>query len=352
MYTAPFASNSSSSKALNPTIQGHRKRPSDCLNDLDALHLSSVTPVNGSTSQGTDAGQVSKKMKDTSDGAKLPQVTPLAAKSAQHLQLSAKEVEELKATAQKFGLLPHQEEVLTKILKKDNNGEGLILAHQAGLGKTRTSLSFLFHLASTEKMKAGDHALILAPNNDILKQWQKEHATLSGMSGDNSLSLLSYTGADRNKKLEKAVAADKKAGKKDFSFAEFDITDEVIKSHDNRLLSEEKIDTISVYVIESVERDKKGEIIYCTGEIRYRNYKEVYQEIGSSGGITEIDEYQQKVIPRIGIGYHLYMDDHFLVDFSSYIGLTFDKRFQIGFSEPVKNSGLHFGIGIKFAYAF
>ncbi|MEC8011564.1 MAG: DEAD/DEAH box helicase [Pseudomonadota bacterium] len=213
MYTAPFASNSSSSKALNPTIQGHRKRPSDCLNDLDALHLSSVTPVNGSTSQGTDAGQVSKKMKDTSDGAKLPQVTPLAAKSAQHLQLSAKEVEELKATAQKFGLLPHQEEVLTKILKKDNNGEGLILAHQAGLGKTRTSLSFLFHLASTEKMKAGDHALILAPNNDILKQWQKEHATLSGMSGDNSLSLLSYTGADRNKKLEKAVAADKKAGK-------------------------------------------------------------------------------------------------------------------------------------------
>lgn len=97
---------------------------------------------------------------------------------------------------------------------------------------------------------------------------------------------------------------------------------------------------------------KKGEIIYFTGEIRYRNYKEVYQELGSTGGLTEIDEYLQKVIPRIGIGYHLYLDDHFLIDFSSYIGLTFDKRFQFGFSDPVKKSGLHFGIGLKFAYAF
>ena len=97
---------------------------------------------------------------------------------------------------------------------------------------------------------------------------------------------------------------------------------------------------------------KKGEIIYCTGEIRYRNYKEVYQETGSSGGITEIDEYQQKVIPRMGIGYHLYLDDHFLIDFSTYLGLTFDKRLQFGYTDPINKTGIHFGIGIKFAYAF
>ena len=54
--------------------------------------------------------------------------------------------------------------------------------------------------------------------------------------------------------------SDKKKRKKDFSIAEFDMTDKDIKSHDNQLLSQEKIDTISVYVIESVERDKKGEI--------------------------------------------------------------------------------------------
>ena len=54
--------------------------------------------------------------------------------------------------------------------------------------------------------------------------------------------------------------SDKKKRKKDFSFTEFDITDEDIKSYDNKLLSQEKIDTILVYVIESVEKDKKGEI--------------------------------------------------------------------------------------------
>lgn len=97
---------------------------------------------------------------------------------------------------------------------------------------------------------------------------------------------------------------------------------------------------------------KKGEIIYFTGEIRYRNYKEVYQEVTSSGELTEIDEYQQKVIPRLGIGYHLYMDSHFLIDFSSYLGLTFHKRVQFGYNDAIKKTGLHFGIGIKFAYAF
>ena len=54
--------------------------------------------------------------------------------------------------------------------------------------------------------------------------------------------------------------SDKKAGKKDFSFAELDITDEDIRSHTNNLLSQEQIDTLSAYVIESIKKNKKGKV--------------------------------------------------------------------------------------------
>ena len=54
--------------------------------------------------------------------------------------------------------------------------------------------------------------------------------------------------------------SDKKAGKKDFSFAELGITDEDIKSHSHALLTHEQIDTHSAYVIESIEKNKKGKI--------------------------------------------------------------------------------------------
>lgn len=97
---------------------------------------------------------------------------------------------------------------------------------------------------------------------------------------------------------------------------------------------------------------KKGEIIYLSAQVRYRKYKEVYQQLDGSGSLTEIEEYLQRVFPRVGIGYHVYLDDHFLIDLSAHMGLVFDKRFQFGYIEPVKNTGLHFGMGIKFAYAF
>ena len=54
--------------------------------------------------------------------------------------------------------------------------------------------------------------------------------------------------------------SDKKAGKKDFSFSELDVTDKEIKSHDNTLLHRENIDTLVAYVIESNKKDKKGKI--------------------------------------------------------------------------------------------
>ena len=54
--------------------------------------------------------------------------------------------------------------------------------------------------------------------------------------------------------------SDKKISKKDFSFSELSVTDEDIKSHDHTILHSENVDTLSVYVIESIELSKKGEV--------------------------------------------------------------------------------------------
>ena len=54
--------------------------------------------------------------------------------------------------------------------------------------------------------------------------------------------------------------SDKKVGKKDFSFSELDVTDEDIKSHDNELLLQEKVDTLLAYVIESIKKNKQGKV--------------------------------------------------------------------------------------------
>ena len=54
--------------------------------------------------------------------------------------------------------------------------------------------------------------------------------------------------------------SDKKVGKKGFSFSELDVTDEDIKSHDNELLLQEKVDTLLAYVIESIKKNKQGKV--------------------------------------------------------------------------------------------
>ena len=54
--------------------------------------------------------------------------------------------------------------------------------------------------------------------------------------------------------------SDKKAGKKDFSFSELEITDKNIKSQSNELLTLEQVDTLTAYVIESIEKNKQGKI--------------------------------------------------------------------------------------------
>ena len=54
--------------------------------------------------------------------------------------------------------------------------------------------------------------------------------------------------------------SNKKTSKKDFSFSELGVTDEDIKSHDHTILNSENIDTLSAYVIESIELSNKGKV--------------------------------------------------------------------------------------------
>jgi len=53
---------------------------------------------------------------------------------------------------------------------------------------------------------------------------------------------------------------DNKAGKKEFSFAELEITDEDIKSYSYELLTQEQIDSLSAYVIESIKKNNQGKV--------------------------------------------------------------------------------------------
>jgi hypothetical protein len=95
---------------------------------------------------------------------------------------------------------------------------------------------------------------------------------------------------------------------------------------------------------------RKGDLIYCSAAIKYRRYREAYEQYSIDGDIEEEIEFNQRIIPRIGLGYHYYFDQHFLLDLSANLGLAFEKEFQVVSSTPVSNYFLHFGLGFKFVY--
>ena len=95
-----------------------------------------------------------------------------------------------------------------------------------------------------------------------------------------------------------------------------------------------------------------GDLIYCTAALKYRRYREAYQQFSTSGELEENIEYNQRIIPRLGLGYHRFFDQHFLIDLSVNIGLGFEKEFKQMMAKPTSNYFLHFGLGCKLAYAF
>jgi len=97
---------------------------------------------------------------------------------------------------------------------------------------------------------------------------------------------------------------------------------------------------------------RRAEVIYCKAEVKLRRYKELYQQLNNSGDFESIKEYEQRIIPRFGMGYHLFLDQHFFLDIGANIGLTFIQEYQFGYNDALKNTRFHFGIDFKFAYAF
>ena len=90
-----------------------------------------------------------------------------------------------------------------------------------------------------------------------------------------------------------------------------------------------------------------GENLYFSAEYKYRLYRKNFSQ---DGGTLITKEYYQRMIPRVGFGYHFYLDKRFFIDFSANLGFALDKKFQVGDSEPIKNIKLNAGIGLKFSY--
>jgi hypothetical protein len=92
------------------------------------------------------------------------------------------------------------------------------------------------------------------------------------------------------------------------------------------------------------------DLIFVTAEMKYRNYRYSSSELVTS----ETKESEQRITPRIGIGYVLHLDEHFNFDLSGNLGFTF-KRSSIdqenALNGPSPNK-FHFGLNIKFSYSF
>jgi hypothetical protein len=93
----------------------------------------------------------------------------------------------------------------------------------------------------------------------------------------------------------------------------------------------------------------KGDELYLCTEFKYRRYRKLYSQ---DGGSITFNEYTQRMIPRVGVGYHYFLDEHLLIDFSGNLGLVFEKSRQFGNDLPIHDIKLNFGIGLKFGYAF
>ena len=97
---------------------------------------------------------------------------------------------------------------------------------------------------------------------------------------------------------------------------------------------------------------RTGDLIYCTAAVKYRRYREAYQQFSAAEELEESIEYNRRIIPRLGLGQHRFFDQYFLIDLTVNLGLSFVKEFKQMNTSPISNYFLHFGIGLKLAYAF
>jgi len=91
---------------------------------------------------------------------------------------------------------------------------------------------------------------------------------------------------------------------------------------------------------------RKGDLIYCSAAIKYRRYRKANEQYSVEGNIEESIENNQGIIPRIGLGYDFYLNQHFLIDLSANFGLTFENEFKFSRNVLLSNYYLHFGLGL------
>jgi hypothetical protein len=92
-----------------------------------------------------------------------------------------------------------------------------------------------------------------------------------------------------------------------------------------------------------------GDEVYVCLDFKYRRYRKQYTQ---DGGAYSFNEYVERYIPRVGIGYHFFLDENLFFDFSGNLGLIFQNSLQFNNNQVDKAIKLNFGLGLKFGYAF
>jgi hypothetical protein len=108
-----------------------------------------------------------------------------------------------------------------------------------------------------------------------------------------------------------------------------------------------------------------GEALYLSMDYKVRRYRTQYKTVSTIGNETLVfNEYDQKNIYRLGVGYTYCMDDHIFMDFYSGVGLAGltnqsmvpQMNYNTNEWEFIKSRTfdvkLHFNVGLKFGYRF
>lgn len=92
-----------------------------------------------------------------------------------------------------------------------------------------------------------------------------------------------------------------------------------------------------------------GDELYIDLEFKYRRYRKRYTQ---DAGAVEFNEYTERFIPRIGVGYHHFLDEKLFFDFSGNLGLIFQNMLLFSNENIISSIKLNFGVGLKFGYVF
>ena len=92
-----------------------------------------------------------------------------------------------------------------------------------------------------------------------------------------------------------------------------------------------------------------GDELYIDLELKYRRYRKRYTQ---DAGAFQFNEYTERFIPRIGVGYHHFLDEKLFFDFSGNLGLVFQNLLLFSNENINQTIKLNFGVGLKFGYVF